>query len=58
MWCVENIPTALMDMPLGLMDWSEYEHFGYEFQPVERSSLLMYEDINGGAGAMKNPASE
>ena len=51
--CVEKVPEVLMDM--GLMDWSEFTHFGYDSKPIERSSLLMYEDITGGVAGMTKP---
>ena len=54
--CVVAIPTALMDM--GLMDWDEFKHYGYESQAIERTSLLFYEDVNGAIDSMKKPPSE
>ena len=51
--CVEKVPEVLMDM--GLMDRSEFTHFGYDSKPIERSSLLMYEDITGGVAGMTKP---
>jgi hypothetical protein len=54
--CVEFLPEVLMD--IGLMNWEEFSHFGYESQPVERSSLLIYEDIAAGVADMKKPESQ
>ena len=47
------MPEVLMDM--GLMEWTEFEHFGYDCQPIARTSLLMYEDLVAGANGLSKP---
>ena len=53
--CVEKMPEVLMDM--GLMEWTEFTHFGYDCQPIARTSLLMYEDLVAGAEGLSKPDS-
>jgi len=48
---VEKVPEVDVLMDMGLMDWSEFTHFGYDSKPIERPPLLKYEVITGGPQA-------